>query len=93
MNGLISGKILKIITNKLLLLSGGDKKMDWNYDIESCPLDTKVCLLSAECPLLPQMEYIGTITFNGRFKVKGECFSGDPDCFYRSAIVAWKQCQ
>lgn len=49
--------------------------MGWNYDMESCPLDTKVRLLSSEdCPLLPQMEYVGTITFNGRFKTRGEIF-------------------
>ena len=64
---------------------------DWNYDMESCPLDTKVHLLSSDdCFLLPQREYVGTITHNGRFKTRGECYSGDPDYFYRSSIVAWK---
>ena len=64
---------------------------DWNYDMESCPLDTKVHLLSSDdCFLLPQREYVGTITHNGRFKTRGECYSGDSDYFYRSAIVAWK---
>ena len=64
---------------------------DWNYDMDSCPLDTKVYLLSSnDCFLLPQREYVGTITHNGRFKTRGECYSGDPDYFYRSAIVAWK---
>ena len=64
---------------------------DWNYDMESCPLDTKVHLLSSDdCFLLPQREYVGTITHNGRFKTRGECYSGDPDYFYRSEIVAWK---
>ena len=39
---------------------------DWNYDMESCPLDTKVYLLSSDdCFLLPQREYVGTITHNG----------------------------
>lgn len=65
---------------------------EWNYDMESCPLDTKVCLLSSDDSLLlPQREYVGTITFNGRFKTRGECYEGDPDYFYRSAIVAWKE--
>lgn len=68
--------------------------MDWNYDMDSCPLDTKVCLLSGDGNLLlPQQEFIGTITDNGRFRTRGECYSGDPDYFYRSAIVAWKECQ
>ena len=67
--------------------------MDWNYDMDSCPLDTKVCLLSGDGNiLLPQQEFIGTITDNGRFRTRGECYSGDPDYFYRSAIVAWKEC-
>jgi hypothetical protein len=65
--------------------------MSWIYDIDSCPLDTKVLLLSAnDNALLPRAEYVGTITFNGRFKTRGECFVGDPDYFYRSKIVAWK---
>ena len=64
---------------------------DWNYDIDSCPLDTKVRLLSADdCFLLPQMEFVGTLTDNGRFITRGKCYEGDLDYFYRSAIVAWK---
>ena len=64
---------------------------NWNYDMDSCPLDTKVYLLSSnDCFLLPQREYVGTITHNGKFKTRGECYSGNPDYFYRSAIVAWK---
>ena len=67
-------------------------KTKWNYDMDSCPLDTKVYLLSStDCPLLPQMEYVGTITFNGRFKTNGKCYRGDFDYFYRSAIVAWRE--
>lgn len=67
-------------------------KREWNYDMESCPLDKKVRLLSAnDCFLLPQMEYVGTITFNGVYKTRGECYEGDPDYFYRSAIVAWRE--
>ena len=63
----------------------------WNYDMESCPLDTEVRLLSSDgCPLLPQREYVGTVTHNGKSMVNGECHRGDPECFYRSAIVAWK---
>lgn len=60
--------------------------------MDECPLDTKVKLLSAnDFPILPQMEYIGTITFNGRYKCRGECYEGDPEYFYRSAIIAWKE--
>ena len=66
--------------------------MKWNYDMESCPLDTKVRLLSSDdCLLLPQKEYVGTIAFNGRYRERGECYDGDPEYFYRSAIVAWKE--
>lgn len=63
----------------------------WNYNMESCPLDTEVRLLSSDgCLLLPQREYIGTVTYNGKSMVNGECYRGDPEFFYRSAIVAWK---
>lgn len=31
--------------------------MEWNYEIENCPLNIRVCLLSAnDCPLLPQQK-------------------------------------
>lgn len=43
-----------------------------------------------DCLLLPQREYIGEIVDNGRFKTRGKLYSGDPDYFYRNAIVAWK---
>lgn len=66
--------------------------MGWNYEIENCPLDTKVCLLSEGGNLLlPQREFVGTLTHNGRFVTRGKCFEGDPDYFYRSKIVAWKE--
>lgn len=66
--------------------------MDWNYDMENCPLDTKVCLLAAnDFPILPQREYVGTITLNGIFKTRGECYKGDKDSFYLSKIIAWKE--
>lgn len=65
--------------------------LNWNYNMEECPLDTKVKLLSAnDFPVLPQQEFIGTVVFNGRFRTRGECYKGDPDYFYRSAIIAWK---
>lgn len=65
--------------------------MDWNYDMNQCPLNTKVRLLSAnDFPILPQKEFVGTVVFNGNFRAKGECYEGDPDYFYRSAIIAWK---
>ena len=67
--------------------------MEWNYDLEKAPLDTPLKLLSSDdCPLLPQREYIGTITMygDGEYRTRGECIDGDPEYFYRSAIVAWK---
>lgn len=65
---------------------------DWNYNMNECPLDTRVGLLSAnDCPILPPMEFIGTITFNGIYKCRGECYKGDPEYFYRSKIIAWKE--
>ena len=59
--------------------------------MDSCPLDTKVRLLSSDdCMLLPQMEFVGTLTDNGNYITRGKCYKGDPDYFYRSKIVAWK---
>lgn len=50
----------------------------WNYNMESCPLDTEVRLLSSDgCPLLPQREYVGTVTHNGKSMVNGECHRGE----------------
>ena len=66
--------------------------MDWNYDMDSCPLDTKVFLLSAsDNLLLPQREFVGTLTCKGHSVRRGKCFSGCPEYFYRSKIVAWKK--
>lgn len=63
----------------------------WNYDLDSCPLDTKVYLLSKDdFPILPQQVFVGTVAYRGSFRRKGECFSGNPDYFYRSEMVAWK---
>lgn len=65
---------------------------NWNYDLNECPLETKVLLLSADdFPILPQQEFIGTIIFNGRYLTRGECYKGDPEYFYRSKIIAWKK--
>lgn len=65
--------------------------MNWNYNMDECPLDTKLYLLSKnDFPILPQMEYVGTITDNGLYLTKGECYEGDPDYFYRSEIIAWR---
>ena len=67
-------------------------KMGWNYNLEEAPLDTPIELLSSnDCFLLPQMKYVGTITNNGRGdRVRGNCIEGDPDYFYRSAMIAWR---
>ena len=71
-----------------------EEVLNWNYDMESCPLDTKVCLLSADDnPLLPQQDFVGTITHNEQFKTRGKCYAGDSNYFYRNAIVAWKPLQ
>lgn len=75
---------------KVILFGGNSKDMEWNYNMEEAPLDVPIKLLSADdCPLLPQREYIGTITNNGSYLTRGECIVGDPDYFYRSAIIAW----
>lgn len=67
------------------------EEVEWNYNMEEAPLDTPIALLSGDdFPVLPQMEYIGTVSHNGRYLISGECLKGDPEYFYRSAIIAWK---
>ena len=64
---------------------------DWNHNMDSCPLDTKVWLLSSDDrTLLPQTEFVGTLMDNGHYITRGKCYKGDPGYFYRSKIVAWK---
>ena len=67
--------------------------MGWNYNLNEAPIDTPIQLLSGDdCLLLPQQEFVGTITYGNKNElVRGECLVGDPDYFYRSAIVAWKE--
>ena len=68
-------------------------KMEWNYNLNEAPIDTPIQLLSAnDCLLLPQRIFVGTITYGRKNELtRGECLVGDPDYFYRSAIVAWKE--
>lgn len=63
----------------------------WNYNLESCPLNTIVWLLSEnDYPILPQNIYLGSITRSLQgFLTRGECYIGDKDLFYRSKIIAW----
>ena len=67
--------------------------MDWNYDLNKCPKDPPVWLLSDDdFPVLPQNEYLGTIIDSKQgYLTKGECFYGDPDYFYISKIIAWRE--
>ena len=67
--------------------------MEWNYNLNEAPIDTPIQLLSRnDSPILPQQEFVGTITYGHRNElVKGECLVGNPDYFYRSAIIAWKE--
>lgn len=67
--------------------------MDWNYNMDEAPLNTPLRLLSSDdCLLLPQHEYIGTITTHegGEYLTRGECIEGNPEYFYRSKIIGWK---
>ena len=51
--------------------------MEWNYNLEKAPLDTPLKLLSDDdCFLLPQREYVGTITMNrcGKYRTRGRMY-------------------
>ena len=61
---------------------GNKKPMD---PFQMAPIDEKILLIDEY-----HRQYIGTITFDSSgVRVRGECYSGDPDSFYRNAIVNW----
>ena len=64
--------------------------MEWNYDWDACPLDTRVEILSEN----ERNVFEGTITLShdGKDKVKGEVFVGDGDYFYKLGFLAWRYC-
>ena len=64
--------------------------MKWNYNMNSCPIDTRVKLLSEN----KRNTFEGTIilSHDGKYKVKGNVFVGDGDYFYKLGIIAWKEC-
>ena len=62
--------------------------MEWNYDMDACPLETRVKLLSEN----KRNTFEGTITYNGKYRVRGYLFCGDCDAFYKLGIIAWKEC-
>ena len=53
-------------------------------NFENAPLNTPIYLISRSHHL-----YIGTITIANGIYYRGECLKGDPDSFYREAIVDW----
>ena len=62
--------------------------MKWNYNMNSCPIDTRVKLLSEN----KRNTFEGTITYNGKYRVRGYLFCGDCDVFNKLGIIAWKEC-
>ena len=64
--------------------------MKWNYDMDACPLDTRVEFLSGN----ERNTFEGTITMShdGKDRVKGEVFVGDGDYFYKLELIAWRYC-
>ena len=51
---------------------------------QNIPLDTPVYLISSSHRI-----YIGTIIKIHEIYYRGDCLKGDPDMFYREAIVDW----
>ena len=64
--------------------------MEWNYDMDVCPLDTRVELLSGN----KRNTFEGTITMShdGKDRVKGKVFVGDVDYFCKLELIAWRYC-
>lgn len=79
-----------------ILGNNENNKYKWNYDINSCPLNTEVYLLLRNATYVCEESiYTGIITKEpyGDSKIKWDCrkyFSGNPNNFYQDAIVAWK---
>lgn len=67
-----------------------------NYDFSILRAISKLSIWQDELmysiTILHKREYVGTITMHrsGGYRTSGECIDGDPEYFYRSAIVAWK---
>lgn len=62
----------------------------WVYQIEQCPLNKRIHFLCGFGDV-PTYEIVGTLTtnpYNGTI-IRGECLEGDPDIWYRAAIMAW----
>lgn len=68
--------------------------MEWNYNLNEAPIDTPIQLLSRDdSPMFPQQVFVGTLEYGHTNElIRGKCLVGDPDYFYRSAMVAWKEC-
>jgi len=59
--------------------------------MSTCPLNEPVLLL---CDLMMfNQEIVGTIDLYKGTRIRGECIKGDPEYFYRSAIIGWKPLQ
>lgn len=55
-----------------------------DYTLECAPLDTPIYLIDHQHRI-----YIGTFTKVNEKVCRGKCIEGDPEYFYRNAIVAW----
>ena len=63
----------------------------WRNDIQNCPLNKRVHFLCDYSGNGTLHEIIGTLTtnpYNGTIN-RGLCLEGDPEIFYRSAIIMW----
>ena len=64
----------------------------WRRDIQNCPINKRVhflCDLNGNGNTL--YEIIGTLAINpyNGIVTRGQCLEGDPDIFYKSAVVMW----
>ena len=63
----------------------------WRRDIENCPINKRIHFLCDYSGTGTLHEIVGTLTINNYTGTisRGLCLEGDPEIFYRSAIVAW----
>ena len=63
----------------------------WRKDIENCPINKRIHFLCDYSGSGNLHEIVGTLainSYNGTV-TRGLCLEGDPEIFYRSAIIAW----
>ena len=55
-------------------------------NFEYAPVDTPIYIIDDQHKL-----YVATLTMANGKKCRGECIKGDPEYFYRNALITWAE--